>query len=94
MDFADVESIREFNRIADEVELPREYVVCPHCGLHSWRLPPHGKEPCPLVQQMAEQLGLRFDAERMQAIRAGVHMEESTKALHRFFDRYGEGDSE
>lgn len=80
-----LDSMREFNQLGDDVGWPRAWVVCPHCGKQSWRVPPHGVEPCPIVAQTAEQLGMRFDAERMAAVRSGVHLEEATRALREYF---------
>ena len=65
----------------DEFGLPRQWIVCPNCGAQSWRLPPHGFESCPIVIQMAESAGMKFDAERSSALRLGVHMEEMTRAV-------------
>jgi hypothetical protein len=94
VDDLDLEKAAEFNDVTDELGFPREFVICPHCSAQSWRLPPHGSGPCPLVVQMAEQLGMRFDAERMQAIRMGVHMEESTKALREFLREHFEDEED
>lgn len=73
------------NAIADRLGAPDEYVVCPHCGAQDWRVPPHGLgEPCPVVEKMADSAGLKFDAERMNTIRAGHQME----TLQRFLEEH------
>lgn len=74
---------RERNVMARKWRLPRKWIVCPACGEQSWVLPPHGLEPCPLTVQIAEQMGLKFDAERMMAVRTGVNFEEVAKDLRR-----------
>lgn len=72
--------------MADTFGLPRQWIVCPMCGQQSWRLPPHGFDPCPIVAAVAEATGLKADAERSTALRLGVHMEETTKALRQMMD--------
>jgi hypothetical protein len=73
---------KALDRLADAFALPRQWIVCGHCGAWGWRVPPHGfTEPCPLVIQMTETAGLKFDAERSTTIRAGIQMEEITRAL-------------
>lgn len=68
--------------MADSFALPRQWIVCAHCGAWGWRVPPHGfVEPCPMITQVAEATGLKFDAERSATIRAGVQFEEMTRAL-------------
>jgi hypothetical protein len=67
--------------IANTCGLPRIWLCCPHCGAQSWRLPPHVFEPCPLVIEMAQSEGLKIDAERMTAVRAGVQIETVLKAM-------------
>lgn len=76
----------QMDALADTFALPRQWIVCPHCGQQSWRLPPHAFEPCPVVSSMAETAGLKFDAERSSAVRMGVHMEEMTRALRQMFE--------
>src|SRR3990172_10986506 len=66
------------NAMAREWDLPRQWVICPNCGEQDWVLPPHGLEQCPLLIQMAEQMGLKIDAERMMAVRTGINIEEMT----------------
>ena len=78
-------------QLADELGLPNEWRVCTHCGEQSWRLAPHMFDPCPFVVEMAETAGLKFDAERMTAIRAGMQMEQMTKI---FLENYAEGEDE
>ena len=57
--------------------LPREYITCEFCGAKDWGVPPHGfSEPCPHVTQVMDAMSSRVDAERMLAVRSGVHMEE------------------
>lgn len=76
---------RVFDTQADAWGLPRQWIVCPHCGQQSWRIPPHVFEPCPLVTQTAESLGMRFEAERSTALRGGVHIEELTRLMREHF---------
>ncbi len=71
----------ELDATCDTWGLPRQWIVCPHCGQQSWRLPPHGFEPCPIVAAMAELGGMKLEADRSTSIRAGVQMEEMTRAL-------------
>ena len=82
---------RELEALADSFALPREWIVCPHCGSYGWRVPPHGfNEPCPVVMSMSEVAGLKFDAERSSAVRLGVHMEEMTRALRQMTEEEDE----
>ena len=65
------------NTLANAAGMPREYVTCDFCGAMEWRIPPHGfGEPCPQAEAMLEAMGAKVDAERMLAVRSGVHMEE------------------
>jgi hypothetical protein len=80
LDLVDVH-YRERNAMAAEWDLPRAWVVCPTCGEQDWVLPPHGMEPCPLVTQMAEGMGIKIDAERNMALRTSVSIEEMAKQL-------------
>jgi hypothetical protein len=75
--------------MADLMELPQEWLVCPICAEFSWRIPPHGFRPCPIAVGMAEAAGLKMDAERMTAVRAGVHLEEMSKAVREHIDQFG-----
>lgn len=84
-------SWRELNRNADAFALPREWVVCPHCGAQSWRLPPHALEPCPIVVQLSDAMGIKIDADRSAAIRMGVTTEQMWQALR---ERLGEEDDD
>ena len=68
-----------WDALGDELSLPRQWVACPNCGQQGWRIPPHAFEPCPLVVQTAEAAGMKFDADRMAALRLGVQAEELTK---------------
>lgn len=86
------EYFSERNAIARTSRLPRAWIICPSCGEQSWVLPPHGLEACPLVVQAAEQVGLKFDAERMMAVRTGVNIEEMTKEMRRLIDGDGGGE--
>jgi hypothetical protein len=81
MTHALTEWFQERNANAKLWGVPEQWIVCPACSAQSWVLPPHGLDPCPLVVQGMEQLGLKFDAERMAAIRTGVSVEEMTRAL-------------
>lgn len=69
------------NKLADVLGWPKDWIVCPHCSAHSWRIPPHTFDPCPLIVEMSESAGLKMDAERSTAIRAGVTMERQMEAL-------------
>jgi hypothetical protein len=71
--------------LADALGLPPEWRVCAHCGEQSWRLAPHMFDPCPFVKDMANAAGLKFDAERMTAIRTGAHLEELTRFVRENF---------
>lgn len=79
----------ELDGIADLMGIPEGWVVCPMCAEFSWRLPPHGFKPCPIAVGMAESTGLKLDAERMTAVRAGVHFEEMSKAVREHIDEFG-----
>lgn len=59
------------------------------CAEFFWRLPPHGFNPCPLVAGMAEATGLKLDAERMTAVKAGVHLESMGAAMRAFIEEHG-----
>lgn len=78
---------RKLNSIADQYELPDLWIYCPMCGAQGWRLPPHGiLEPCPMVKEMYESAGLKFDAERSTALRMGIGMEEAARAMRRMME--------
>ena len=79
----------ELDNMADIADLPRQWVVCPMCAKHSWRLPPHGFKPCPMAVSMAEAAGLKLDAERMTAVRAGVHLQDMGAAMRAYFEEQG-----
>lgn len=85
---------RELNETANDVRLPRRWVACPICGEHAWRFPPHMLDPCPLAVHAAEAQGLKFDAERMAAVRAGVHLEELGKQMREMLGYEIEDDDE
>jgi hypothetical protein len=72
--------LKERSAMAKAWNLPEQWVVCPTCGAQAWVFPPHGlADPCPIIVQGMEQLGMKFDAERMAAIRAGVGIEEMAR---------------
>ena len=79
----------ELDNLADLLELPRQWVVCPMCAEFFWRLPPHGFNPCPVAAGMAEAAGLKLDAERMTAVKAGVHLEDMGAAMRAFIEEHG-----
>lgn len=79
----------ELENLADLMELPHEWIVCPVCAEFFWRFPPHGFSPCPIATGMAESAGLKLDAERMTAVRAGVHLEEMSKAIREHINLFG-----
>lgn len=66
--------------MAEEWDIPKQWIVCPTCGAQTWVLPPHAHEPCPLVLETMQQFGLKLDAERMAAIRTGIGVEEIARA--------------
>jgi hypothetical protein len=88
--YFDEEAMREWdlvNQAADELGVPEQWVVCPLCGKQAWRLPPHGyAEPCPIVVDMAEAAGLKFDAERNAMIRVGQQMEQMGETVRKHLD--------
>lgn len=79
----------QLDSMADLMDLPREWIVCPACAEFFWRFPPHGFNPCPFAVGMVESAGLKLDAERMTAVRAGVHLEEMSKAVRKHIDEFG-----
>ena len=73
---------RELDAIGDELGVPHEYVVCPMCGSHSWRFPPHGVgAACPLIEAMSEAASMKLEAERSTAIRLGLGMEDAMRKM-------------
>lgn len=90
-DFLEAWGVSEAN--ANRLGLPREWLTCPMCGEQSWRWPPHSFDPCPLVVKMTEAAGLKMDAERMTAARAGIQVETLTKLVREHFLEEG-GDEE
>lgn len=85
-----IEALVWRTEIADRVGIPREWVACPFCGKQTWAMPPHAAEPCPLVMQMAQDLGLKLDAERMTAVRAGVGIEEMARQMRKQLGEEGD----
>ena len=83
---------RDWDTCAEELGLPKEWRVCAHCGEQSWRFPPHLLNPCPFVVEMAEAAGMKMDAERMQAVRAGVNIEAITGLIQGAILEHGEED--
>jgi hypothetical protein len=79
-----VESMEPLGMLADLLGWPRQWIVCPHCGEHSWRIPPHLFEPCPLVVDAAQTAGLKMDAERNQAIRSAQTLENQWRAFEEY----------
>lgn len=79
----------ELDSMADLAELPREWLTCPVCAEFFWRFPPHGFNPCPVAVGMAEAAGLKLDAERMAAVKAGVHLEDMSKAVRQYIEEHG-----
>lgn len=73
---------KTINRIADAAGAPHEFVTCDFCGAKEWRVPPHGfADPCPIAVTVLESLSTKVDAERMLAVRSGVHLEEMREML-------------
>lgn len=85
--------LSELSEFADEHGLPKQWIVCPSCQRQAWVVPPHGFEPCPLVLEMAQQLGLKLDAERMAAIRTGIGVEEIARAARELGEEASEDPS-
>ena len=79
----------ELDSMADVMGIPEEWLICPMCAEFSWRIPPHGFNPCPIAVGMAESAGLKLDAERMTAVRAGVQFEEMSKAMRAHIQEFG-----
>ena len=79
----------ELESTADLADLPREWLICPSCSQFGWRFPPHSFQSCPLVVSMAEAAGLKFDAERMAAVKAGVQFEDISSAMRRYLEEQG-----
>lgn len=73
--------------LADYLGWPDDWVVCPSCSAHSWRMPPHIFDPCPMLVEMAQSAGLKMDAERSAAIRSGVTLEAQAQALQKLFEQ-------
>lgn len=76
---------------ADSFGLPREWVACSHCGAQSWRFPPHMFDPCPMVGQLADAMGIKIDADRSASIRMGLLSEQMWDAVRR---QMGEDDDD
>jgi hypothetical protein len=75
-------SAQAINAEPDALGLPMQWCFCHHCGAWGWRWPPHGiDKPCPVLAQSAEAFGLKTDAERMTAVRTGLHLEEVSKLM-------------
>lgn len=79
----------ELESAADLMDIPHEWIVCPMCAEFFWRFPPHGFNPCPLAVGMADSAGLKMDAERMTAVKAGVHLEDMGKAMRQYMEEHG-----
>lgn len=80
---------RRLNSVADKLGLTEEWVVCPVCGQQTWRFAPHGGDPCPLAVSIAEAQGLKFDAERMMALRTGLHLDRMGESMRGFMEEHG-----
>lgn len=76
------------NELADRWGCPRIWVTCVHCGAQRWRLPPHNMNPCPLVKQMADSAGMKFDAERNLSIRSGQQLEQVSRFFEQQFEQF------
>jgi hypothetical protein len=85
-----VEGFRPTNELADGMGWPSQWLVCGHCGAWSWRLPPHTFDPCPLVVEAAQSQGMKMDAERSMAIRAGINFEKQAQAFQDWVERMSE----
>lgn len=81
-------------RLADEMGWPKVWLTCDHCGEYAWRVPPHIFDPCPFVVETIEAAGLKMDAERNQAIQAGVMMRDQLEAFRKWMDRQMGGEEE
>lgn len=81
---------KEINAEPDAMGLPVQWCFCHHCGAWGWRWPPHGlNEPCPVISNAAESFGLKTDAERMNAVRTGLHLEQASQMLHEMMRQGG-----
>jgi hypothetical protein len=65
---------------------PKQWMICPACSQQSWVIPPHLFSPCPLLEDAAGSMGLKIDAERMTAVRAGNAMERQFEVLSKLFE--------
>lgn len=97
--FADyIEKAIQLGELSDAMGWPAEWIICPACAQHSWRLPPHIFNPCPLLSQTADSMGLKLDAERMTAVRSGTAVERQLEMMEKLFrSQFGEdedGDDE
>lgn len=81
-----VEATAPLMELADRMGWPQEWLICDHCGEHSWRIPPHVFDPCPLVVETIQTAGLKMDAERNQAIAAGHALREQLDAFRGWID--------
>jgi hypothetical protein len=82
-----VEAFQPTNAMADAMGWPAQWLICQHCGEWSWRLPPHIFDPCPLVVDAAQTQGLKMDAERSMAVRAGINFEKQAQAFTEYMGR-------
>lgn len=64
-----------------QLRFPDEWIVCSFCGEAGWGTHPHFGTPCPIAAAMADAAGLKMDAERVSAVRAGLSMEEVTRLM-------------
>lgn len=89
-----VDGLRPMIDLGIALGWPQEWRVCDHCGEHSWMIPPHVFDPCPMVIDAMHTAGMKMDAERMQAVKAGLVMQDQMQALKTFLQQMGEGDEE
>jgi hypothetical protein len=80
------------NAMADLMGCRRDYVVCQICQKHSWRLPPHGLDPCPLAVTAAQSQSLKTDAERNAAILAGQQMAQAVRMMEKHMEQSDDDD--
>lgn len=73
--------------MANAMGWPKQWIICPSCAAHSWRIPPHLFDGCPVILQMSNSAGLKLDAERTHAVRAGITMERQMEILQELVNK-------
>ena len=76
----------EMTLVGRKAGLPIQWLVCQHCGAHSWVLPPHtAGQPCPLVKEHWDQVTSKMVTEQNQAILGGQLSQEMADFMKRHF---------